>query len=122
MKKEKLWLRIPVTLIWLSLLFAIVFLWVPLIPVAYHGNVYLDSAEKYETFKESLANDKYNIDTLQVTDDGGKLVNFVVYVPSDVSFPYGTRNDQGVAIIALNIVIAIGCCLLAFASAWSWGK
>lgn len=123
MKKEKLWLRIPITLVWLCLFFSSVFLWIPLISVVYHGNIYFDNAEKYEVFKSSLANDKYTIDKLEVTDDGGKLVSFKVYVPrNDSSFPYGTADDQRVPIFVLDCMILIGCCLLAFASAWSWGK
>jgi hypothetical protein len=86
----------------------------------YQGNVYFDSAEKYEAFKSSLANDKYTIDKLEVTDDGGKLVSFKVYVPGDTSFPYGTRNDQGVSKIIVDCLVLFGCCALAFASAWAW--
>jgi hypothetical protein len=122
MKKEKLWLRIPITLVWLCLILFSVFLWIPSINVIYQGNVYFDSAEKYEAFKSSLANDKYGIDKLEVTNDGGKLVSFKVYAPRNDSFPYGTRNDQGGSIIVIDCMILMGCCALAFVSAWSWGK
>jgi hypothetical protein len=122
MKKEKLWLRIPITLVWLCLLLSSVFLWVPSISVIYQGNVYFDSTEKYEAFKSSLAKDSYGIEKLEVVNDGGKLVSFKVYVPRNDSFPYGTRNEQGSSVIVIDCMILVGCCMLAFASAWTWGK
>jgi len=122
MKKDKLWLRILITLIWLGVLLSCVFLWIPRIDAVYRGNVYFDSAEKYEVFKSNLANDKYSIDKLEVTDDGGKLVSFKVYVPRSESFLYGTRDDQGSAIVVIDCMLLLSCCAMAFASAWSWGK
>ena len=94
----------------------------PSLYVVYHGNVYFDSVEKYESFKGSLANDGYNINELKVTDDGGKLVSFQVRIPRSESFPYGTRNDQFTEIAVIDCMILLGCCALGFASAWSWGQ
>ena len=122
MKKEKLWLRIPITLAWLCLLFSSVFLWIPMISVIYQGNVYFVSAEKYEAFKSSLAKDSYGIEKLEVTNDGGKLVSFKVYGKESFLGTYGTRNEQGSSVIVIDCMILVGCCVLAFASAWSWGK
>ena len=114
--------RILITLAWLGLLFVSVFVWIPSMNVIYHGNVYFDSAEKYETFKGALANDRYILERLVVTDDGGKLVSFKIDVPREDSFPYGTRDEKSSEKIVSDCAIILGCLIGAFLSAWCWGK
>lgn len=122
MKKEKLWLRIPITLAWLCFALWCICVWIPGMSVIYQGNLYFDNPSGYESFKGALANDRYSIEKLEVVDDGGKLVSFKVYVPRETSFPYGTRDDQTAGIIVCDVLIFVACGAFALATGWTWGK
>ncbi len=122
MKKNKLWLRILITVIWAGIASAVIFgIFIPNTPVRYSGNIYLTDSQSYEAFKKSLADSRYSINELTVVNDGSYLVSFDIQVPKETFLDYGIRNEwstTGVVVISCLLYCLFG--FGAFLSAWIW--